>query len=150
MRSAVLGGEPFQVGASYEPADWFNALSTPVLQRTAENIVVIRRLAAAGVGPKLLGICVVRRFSSWYSSAETITGGYFVENLLYRFPKRETTTADLARAGVAPDRINSCLRQQIRGYVSDLNSVVGVMPIDAENDVAEVLAVLESMSLKAA
>lgn len=33
---------------------------------------------------------------------------------------------ELDTAGVVTDKINSALRQQIRGYVSDLNSVVSV------------------------
>lgn len=45
--------------------------------------------------------------------------------------------------GVAPDRTQGCIRQQIRGYVSDLNSVVGVMPVDAESEVQLVQQQLE-------
>jgi hypothetical protein len=50
--------------------------------------------------------------------------------------KKETTEEEMLACGVRPDKSKSCLRQQIRGYVSDLNSVVGVMPLNAEAEIA--------------
>ncbi len=41
------------------------------------------------------------------------------------------------QAGVVPDQILSCVRQQIRGYVVDLCSVVGCVPADAEDAVVQ-------------
>ena len=45
---------------------------------------------------------------------------------------------ELMAAGVMPDRVLSCVREQIKGYVSDLNSVVGVTPSESNSLVAEI------------
>ena len=37
-------------------------------------------------------------------------------------------------------QINSAVRQQVNGYVVDLNSAVGVLPVDAETEIAAVEA----------
>lgn len=141
-REMVLSGDGFPMNPEYEPSDWQAAYKKSVLQRVAENIVCAERLEEAKLGPAVLGYCVVQTFKPWYAEP-TFTAGYFVQNIFHKFPKRKTTLMDLARAGVVPDRINSCLRQQIRGYVSDLNSVVGVMPIDADREVAQIRSKLE-------
>lgn len=143
-REDVFSNRDFHVRPEYTKADWLAAYSKSVTQRAAENVIAAQRLHEAGVGPAVLGGCVVRNFNPWYSSVSTITAGMFVENLKWRLPKRKTTENDLTRAGVFPDRINSCLRQQIRGYVSDLNSVVGVMPINAEAKVKSMEAMMEN------
>lgn len=61
--------------------------------------------------------------------------GLYIDDLNFYDEKNETTFAELSHADVIPDKINSCLRQQIKGYVSDLNSVVGVMPKDKNDEV---------------
>lgn len=141
-REDVTSRRPFPTRPEYSQDDWLRAYSTPVTRRAAENIVAARRLHAAGLGPAVTGIVFAHQFEPWYGLT-TVTAGYFVENLKWKLPKRKTTKADLARAGVVPDRINSCLREQIRGYVSDLNSVVGVMPVDAEKEILGVQGELE-------
>ncbi|MEM6729148.1 MAG: hypothetical protein AAF618_11660 [Pseudomonadota bacterium] len=148
-REEVLTGEGFPTSKAYSPADWKAAFETPVLTRTAENIVCAEKLHRAGLGPAVRGYCVVLDFAPWYA-APSITAGYYVENLKLKLPKTPATEHDLTRAGVLPDRIKSCLRQQIRGYVSDLNSVVGVMPIDADEEVAELRAALEMAASRGA
>lgn len=141
-RKKALSGADFPTRAEYSPSDWKAAFEKTVLERTAENIICAQRLYREGLGPAVLGYCVVKDFRPWYSEP-TFTAGYFVENIRRKFPKRKATLNDLSRAGIIPDRIGSCLREQIRGYVSDLNSVVGVMPVDAQDDVAKVREKLE-------
>ena len=79
-----------------------------------------------------------------------IVFGIMVENLRNYSRKRPATLEQLEAAGVVPDRTSSCLRQQIRGYVSDLNSVVGVRPLAAEVEVQRVQRQLEdALSVRA-
>lgn len=51
--------------------------------------------------------------------------------------KRNATEQEIVHAGVIPDPTLSCIRQQTNGYVVDLSSVVGAMPVDAEREVRE-------------
>jgi hypothetical protein len=143
-REQLLAGK-FTIpdGGRYSTKDWHDALSKNVLQRAAENFLAAQRLHAAGLGPAALGVCLVRRFQAWYASEPGYTAGVMVEdlNLLPR-KWRKVTAQQMLDAGVRPDRILSSVRQQIRGYVSDLNSVVGVMPIDAEHDIQRLTVVL--------
>lgn len=73
-----------------------------------------------------------------YSDRPCCTAGIIVDNLQRYTPKDETTESAMRVAGVEPDRLRSCIRQQINGYVSDLNSVVGVMPMNAEQEVSDI------------
>jgi hypothetical protein len=60
----------------------------------------------------------------------------FLTDDVWRLPPRPVSSeADLLRAGVMVDKLRSSVRQQLNGYVTDLNSVVGVMPIDATREV---------------
>ena len=122
----------------YSLDEWHRAYYTDVSRRAAENYVAARRLHDCGLGPAVAGCVAVPSFESFYAAGASHSFGILVEDLR-RYPRRRPVTlAQLESAGVAPDRTASCIRQQIRGYVSDLNSVVGVTPVDAE---AEVLAV---------
>lgn len=47
--------------------------------------------------------------------------------------------SQIHEAGVIPDKIRSCVRQQRRGYVIDLCSVVGCQPKNAEEEITQVL-----------
>lgn len=133
-------------GGLYSLDDWRAALSKDVLQRTAENYVSAQRLQQAGLGPAVLGICLVLRFSAWYAPGMGYTAGIVVEDLNYLPRKwRKATMQQMLDAGVQPDRIQSSIRQQIRGYVSDLNSVVGVMPINAEQEVLQLTDALRDL-----
>lgn len=127
----------------YSLADWRRAFETPVSRRAAENYIVARRLHACGLGPKVKGCIAVRCFESFYAPGASHSFGIMVENLRHYPRKRPTTLEQLESAGVVPDRTRSCLRQQIRGYVSDLNSVVNVRPVDAEAEVRQVRHELE-------
>jgi hypothetical protein len=63
-----------------------------------------------------------------------------VENAALKPQGPTATWSQLIDAGVRPDQINSAVRQQVNGYVVDLNSVIGVVPVDAEAEVAAVEA----------
>lgn len=127
----------------YSLADWRHVYETSVARRAAENYIVARRLHACELGPKVTGCVGVRSFESFYCPGTSHTFGIVVENLRHYPRKRPATLEQLEAAGVVPDRTASCLRQQIRGYVSDLNSVVGVMPLDAEAEIQQIQQVLE-------
>jgi hypothetical protein len=147
-RDKLLDDEthPMREGGLYSMDDWRAALSKDVLQRTAENYVSAQRLQRAGLGPAVLGICLVLRFSAWYASGMGYTAGIVVEDLNHLPRKwRKATMQQMLDAGVQPDRIQSSIRQQIRGYVSDLNSVVGVMPINAEQEVLRLTDALRDL-----
>lgn len=144
-RSELFAGQPFDVAPQYTCEDWRRAFERSVLQRTAENFVAAKRLHDAGLGPSTKGICIVRRSHPWYSHRPCVTAGIFVDDLHGYRRKAETTEQQMIAAGVAPDRIKSCVRQQINGYVIDLNSVVGVTPIDAEDEVRAITSMLEEI-----
>lgn len=146
----VLTGGTHQMpeGGLYSLEDWRAALSKDVLQRTAENFVSAQRLHRAGLGPAVLGICLVHRFRAWYAPRADYTAGIMVENLNHLPRKwRRVTAQQMLDVGVQPDRIQSSIRQQIRGYVSDLNSVVGVMPINAEQEIRQLTDALRNVLL---
>lgn len=127
----------------YSLDDWRRAYETSVARRAAENYIAACRLNACGLGPKVAGCIAVRRFESFYSPGASHSFGIVVENLAHYPRKRPATLEQLEAAGVLPDRTASCLRQQIRGYVSDLNSVVGVKPVAAEAEVQRIQQELE-------
>jgi hypothetical protein len=101
-------------------------------------------LHAAGLGPRPLGICHVRRFSGNFLGAWSETTGILIEDIGKLPPKPEATETEILAAGVTLDGIKSCVRQQIRGYVSDLNSVLGVMPVAAECEIEAILSQLSA------
>jgi hypothetical protein len=119
-------------------ADWNRAFRTPTLRRVAENWVVLDRLYRAGLGPEPLELLIAPRYRAWFSRGWTFSAGYRVANLR-TYPVKDPTTEEQVRAaGVIPDRNRACLREQIRGYVSDLNALHGVMPDGGADEVAAV------------
>jgi hypothetical protein len=132
--AATLAGPDRAIGR-YRLDDWRSALATPLARRLAEIWLVSARLWKAGLGPQPLGVCFVDRFVR-DGRALGPTCGILSQNV-FRMPrKRDGTLEQVRQADVIPDRILSCVRQQVRGYVIDLCSVVGCMPADAEEDVA--------------
>lgn len=127
----------------YSLTDWRAIYGKTAARRTAENYITALRLQDRGLGPKVTGCIAVRDFTAFYCPEPSRTYGLLVGDLGGYRRKPRTTLAQLESAGLAPDRSLSCLRQQIRGYVSDLNSVVGVIPVDAEEDVRRVQHRLE-------
>jgi hypothetical protein len=119
----------------YWYSDWRRALDKPVERRAAETFIAAQRLAAAGLGPPVYGLVIIRAFTGNPRGAAGPTAGIVVGNANTLPPKPEATDEDCTAAGVTVDRLRSCVRQQINGYVTDLNSVVGVMPVDAEQDI---------------
>ncbi len=137
-REAVLAGRPVKVNPRTTPEQWRAAFRTPVTRRVAENYVVFQRLFQAGIGPEPLGLVVVANYRSWFSRGPGISAGFRVANLYEYPPKTATTEEQLRAAGVIPDGSLATIREQINGYVSDLNSVQGAMPLDAEPQVAAI------------
>ncbi|WP_141134330.1 hypothetical protein [Jannaschia aquimarina] len=128
----------------YLVEDWHRALSTRATRRTAETWIAARRLAQAGLGPGVGDPVVVQHLSAPYLAASSVTAGFVQENALTLPPGPSPDAGALRAAGVRPDRIESCIRQPINGYVTDLNSVVGVVPLDAEEEVADLAARLDA------
>jgi hypothetical protein len=117
---------------------WYKAYSTSVTRRVAENYIMFQRLHAAGIGPKPFGLTVVPDYASWFSKGTTVSAGLRLENLYDLPPKPATTELQMRSAGVIPDASKASLREQINGYISDLNSLRGAMPEDAEREVSEI------------
>ena len=125
---------------SYSLEAWRLAYETPVSRRVAENVVAAARLHEAGLGPRVLGLCLARRFRDGARTDRSFAAGFMAEDAALKAPRPPATRAQLIAAGVRPDRIDSAVRQQINGYVVDLNSAIGVVPVDAEAEVAAVEA----------
>ena len=138
-RAVCRPGRTFPVGQSYACDDWIAAYTKPVAVRAAETFIAADRLAAAGIGPRVRALVCVQRFAAEFTPAPEPTFGMVVDDLTtYRRRWWPASERQMRRAGVEVDRIRSSVRQQIRNYVSDLNSVVGVMPIDADDEIAAV------------
>ena len=123
----------------YSAEDWKRALNKSTRQRAVENYLAASRLHDAGLGPKPLGLCHVRDFSCRLFGGWSETAGIIISDIRKLPPKADATEEQIIAAGVTIDAIRSCLRQQINGYVSDLNSVVGVMPVDADRQIEALL-----------
>ena len=89
-----------------------------------------------------MGICFVRSYRSnlWHQPCENV--GLVIQNVFLLPSKKEATESEIVSCGVTIDKIRSCIRQQINGYVSDLNSVCGVMPVNAEEEIRYLLDIL--------
>lgn len=127
----------------YSSAEWRTALRTPLDRRLAEIWVVTQRLWRAGLGPRPRGLSFVDRYLR-AGVERGPTCGIVIDNANRLPAKTPCADADMIAAGVRPDKIRSAVRQQLRGYVVDLNSVVGVQPIDAEADVQRALEWIEA------
>lgn len=126
----------------YLAQDWFNALQTPIYRRLAELGIVSVRLWKAGIGPQPLGICFVEKFT--HGSIERgPTCGLLTQNVQKLPRKLDCRLEQIIEAGVVPDQILSCVRQQHRGYVIDLCSVKGCQPVDAEPEVNRLTQLLQ-------
>lgn len=141
-REAVEQGNAPLLNETYSIEEWQAAYSKPVIRRTAENYVAAKRLHEAGLGPMPLGVCLVMDYQSKVDDTPCVNAGIFIDNLNKYPPRPPVTVPEMLAAGVRPDKILSCIRQQINGYVSDLNSVVGVMPIDAEEHISRLEVLL--------
>ncbi len=124
---------------NYTSADWRRALTTPVDLRLAEIWVASLRLWRAGLGPRPLGVTFVDAFRRNEMPLGP-TAGLVTENVELLPARRDCDDGMMIAAGVQPDRIRGSVREQIRGYVFDLCSVVGVQPIDATDEIAATLA----------
>lgn len=138
----IARSAPPRAEARGEP--WGRAFATPATRRAAENWVIMRRLHAAGLGPEPLGLAVAPRYLSWFTRGWTQTAGVLVADLRGYPPKRPATEAEVLAAGVLPDGSRACLREQVRGYVSDLNSARPAMPVDAADEVAALTAAMDA------
>jgi hypothetical protein len=147
-REALQGSDPLAGRwGRYPLVAWHQAYETPVGRRVAENVVAAQRLHKAGIGPRVLGLCLARRFRDGHRLDRSFAAGFMVENAALKPPRPAATQNQLIDAGVCPDQINSAVRQQVNGYVVDLNSVIGVVPVDAEAEVVAVEAqIAEAMS----
>lgn len=119
---------------------WRQAYETPIGRRVAENVVAAQRLHKAGIGPRVLGLCLARRLRDGLRLDQSFAAGFMIEDAALKPHGPTATRSQLIDAGVRPDQIDSAVRQQVNGYVVDLNSVVGVVPVDAEAEVAAVEA----------
>lgn len=128
-------GQPDRPLGRYRLDDWRRALTTPLERRLAEIWLVSVRLWKAGLGPQPLGVCFVRHVER-DGRALGPTCGLLTQNVFQLPRKLNCTLAHVRQAGVVPDQILSCVRQQVRGYVVDLCSVVGCVPAGADDDVA--------------
>lgn len=123
----------------YHVDDWIDVLFKPVKRRIIENYIAAKRLHAAGLGPSTRGICYIKNYMvlgrNWLPIE---TYGLMIDDVFALPPKPNATKEEILAAGVKLDKIGSCWRQQENGYVVDLNSVCGVMPVNCENEVSEI------------
>ena len=134
-RQALASGQAVVRDGRYSLQDWRDAFAKSVVRRAAENYVAASRLAVAGIGPTVESCGVVGDVAVEGTPIRGPAAGIVIDDLTTYPEKRSTTKRELSAAGVQLDRIESAIRAQIRGYVSDLNSVVGVMPKNAEGEV---------------
>lgn len=131
----LLSGRWVPGSQRYSVADWENAYGKSATRRAAECFVAAQRLYKSGLGPQVTGLVAVKKFQRKSASPACTSAGFLVDDLRSYRRKKETTEEEMLACGVQPDKSKSCLHQQIRGYVSDLNSVVGVMPLNAEAEI---------------
>ncbi len=129
----------------YTMDDWRAALQKDVIERGAENFVAARLLAANGLGPWPYGMCVIKQLKLPNVSTPGCSVGMYITNV-HRLKRRERVTeSEFKQAGVLLDKLGSSLREQIRGYVSDLNSVVGSRPAGHETEIAALSSVMKQV-----
>lgn len=128
----------------YSSNDWISILNECIYTKAATNYVIIEKLSKHGLGPKALGFSIVKHTTSTDGKLNGISVGVDVENINKLRKKAKATAEDFEKIGVIPDRINSALRQQIRGYVSDLNSVICVRLQQHDPRINELAIMLKS------
>jgi len=133
----------------YSREEWRRAYTTSVSWRAAENAVAAQRLHAAGLGPRVLGLCVALRFRDGARTDSSFAAGFLCEDVLLLPPKPPASEDEFLAAGLRLDRLGSAIRQQVNGYVIDLNAAVGVNPVSADDDVASLEAQILSSVAKA-
>lgn len=133
----------------YTAAEWIHAFSKSTLRRAIENYFAAFNLYKNGIGPEVKGLCLVKRFNAPYCKDETFTAGIVIDNLNGYEKKNNTEIHELEPANVLPDKSLSCIRQQINGYVSDLNSVVGVMPVGLDHEIEVVYNAIDRFAEEA-
>jgi hypothetical protein len=121
----------------------------PVSRRAAENAVAARRLHAAGLGPRVLGLCIALRLRDGARIDKGFAAGFLSEDVLRLPPKPPAGEQEFLAAGVSLDRLGSAIRQQVNGYVVDLNAAVGVIPTGAEDEVAALEARINARAAEA-
>ena len=124
-----------ELSGRYPISVWKEALSTPISRRLAEIWIASNRLHRNGLGPEPGSLVIARQYKRNFR-AYGPTAGMKIGDARLLAPREPVTQEEMIAAGVRPDRYLSCVRQTINGYVSDLCSVVGVVPIDAEDEVA--------------
>jgi hypothetical protein len=138
---ALDTSEPLDTAiGKYTLAEWRAAISKTALRRVSEIVVAAGRLHRAGLGPEVLGVCFASKLTFERRIDPFGAIGVRLENVHGLPAKPPATEEEVRAAGVRPDKIRSCLRQQVNGYVVDLNSVVGVVPVDGEPEVTEIEA----------
>ncbi|MGD7653326.1 MAG: hypothetical protein ACQCXQ_08940 [Verrucomicrobiales bacterium] len=145
LRAPLLDGSlDHQTFAGYDAEEWKKAYQTSCLRRTVENYVITERLHRAGLGPKTHGFVHVRHCAIYGFPKPTANYGIRVQNVNSLPTKAEASEQDLINAGVLPDKTKSCMRQQVNGYILDLNSASGVQAIDADDEIEELMQWLVS------
>ncbi|SSC67602.1 hypothetical protein [Ciceribacter selenitireducens] len=125
-----------QLSGRYPISVWKEALATPISRRLAEIWIAAKRLHRNGLGPEPGSLVIASQYKRNFRSYGP-TVGLKIGDARLLPPRDPVTQEEMIAAGVQPDRYLSCVRQTINGYVSDLCSVVGVVPIDAEDEVRE-------------
>ncbi|MBW8319214.1 MAG: hypothetical protein K0M47_07630, partial [Rhizobium sp.] len=125
-----------ELSGRYPISVWKEALSTPISRRLAEIWIASTRLHRKGLGPEPGSLVIARQYKRNFRGYGP-TAGLKIGDARGLAPRAPVTQEEMKAAGVQPDRYLSCVRQTINGYVSDLCSVVGVVPIDAEDEVRE-------------
>ncbi|MBW8282258.1 MAG: hypothetical protein K0M55_01535 [Rhizobium sp.] len=125
-----------ELSGRYPISVWKEALSTPISRRLAEIWIASTRLHRKGLGPEPGSLVIARQYKRNFRGYGP-TAGLKIGDARLLAPRDPVTQEEMIAAGVQPDRYLSCVRQTINGYVSDLCSVVGVVPIDAEDEVRE-------------
>lgn len=149
-RREVLGPERGETSyGPYSREEWQRAYTMPVSRRAAENTIAARRLHAAGLGPRVLGLCIALRVRDGARADKGFAAGFLSEDVLRLPPKPPAEEEEFLAAGVSLDRLRSAIRQQVNGYVIDLNSAVGVVPAGAEDEVAALEARINARAAEA-
>lgn len=125
-------------GSPYTYGDWRRVYEKSMEVRVAELWIASWRLYKSGLGPRPLAIFKADKYIEHDSVDEAGMVGIFTEDVTRLPEKQDASEKDVMACGVQVDRIKSCVRQQLNGYVVDLNSAVGVVPVDAQAEVMQI------------